>query len=74
MPSSLSSLVDNLAEGLYKNKCKDCKSYLEYVTAIDKCLSCKKNYKKLKKGFENKYTFCKDYNKACLMLWRGLCS
>lgn len=68
MPSSMSSLVDNLAEGLYRNKCKDCKSYLEYVKAKDKCLSGNKNYKKLKKGFENNYTFCKDYNKVCLML------
>ena len=31
MASSLSSLVDNLAEGLHNSICKNCKSYLEYV-------------------------------------------
>ena len=30
MSSSLSSLADNLAEGLRNNKCTDCKSCLEY--------------------------------------------
>ena len=33
MASSLSNLVDNLAEGLHKNICKNCK-----------CLSYNKNY------------------------------
>ena len=28
MKNSLSSLVDNLAEGLHNSKCKDCKSAL----------------------------------------------
>ena len=31
MPSSLSSLADNLSEGLHNNKFKYCKSYLEYI-------------------------------------------
>ena len=30
MASSLSNLVDNLAEGIHKNKCKDCNCFLEY--------------------------------------------
>ena len=30
MSSSLSSLIDNLAEGHNEDKCEDCKSYLEY--------------------------------------------
>ena len=29
MSSSLSSLVDNLPEGLHSDKCTDCKSYLD---------------------------------------------
>ena len=30
MASSLSNLVDNLAEGIRKIKCKDCNCFLEY--------------------------------------------
>ena len=35
MSTSLSSLVNNLSDGLYNNKCTDCKSCLEYVSAKD---------------------------------------
>ena len=31
MSTSLSKLVDNLSEGLYNNKCFDCKSNLDYI-------------------------------------------
>ena len=53
--SSLSSLADNLSEGLHKDKCKNCKSDLEYVTAsavakdtilIFKCVDCNESYEK----------------------------
>ena len=49
MASSLSNLVDNLAEGIHKIKCKDCHSFLEYESVKDnlikyKCLSCDKDY------------------------------
>ena len=49
MSAPLSSLVDNLLDGLHK--CKDCKSSIEYINAKDskvvfKCLNCYKNYKK----------------------------
>ena len=47
MASSLSNLVDNLAEGIHKTKCKDCDCFLESVQDIlikYKCLSCNKNY------------------------------
>ena len=45
MNSSLSSLINTLAKGLYKVKCKDCKSSLEYVTSengllVFKCVEC----------------------------------
>ena len=30
MASSLSNLVDNLAEGTHKTRCKDCDCFLEY--------------------------------------------
>ena len=44
-------LVDNLAEGLHKNKCLDWKSCLKYIKIEDthlifKCLKCNKNHKK----------------------------
>ena len=38
MSSSLSSLVDNLAEGLHNDKCTDCKSCLEYISTEDELL------------------------------------
>ena len=49
MTSSLSNLVDNLAEGIHKIKCKDCDCFLEYERVKDnlvkyKCLSCNKDY------------------------------
>ena len=49
MASSLSDLVDNLAERIHKIKCKDCDSFFEYESVKDnlikhKCLSCNKNY------------------------------
>ena len=49
--SSISSLVDNLSEGLHNYKCTDCKSCLEYISNEDElsmfnCLKCSKNYEK----------------------------
>ena len=49
--SSLSNLVDNLAEGLHSDKSTDCKSCLDYMSIkdnqlISRCFECKKNYKK----------------------------
>ena len=51
MPSSLSSLPDNLGKGLHKGKYKRCKSFLEYVkvkkgSLIFKYLNCDKSTKK----------------------------
>ena len=79
MSSSLSSLADNLSEGLHNNKCTDCKSCLEYISTKDEllifnCLKCSKNHKNyfnkyLTKKFANTYKFCDgDINKFCLML------
>ena len=44
---SLSSLVDNLSEKLHSDKCKDCKSELDYMSVknnqlIFQCFECKK--------------------------------
>ena len=60
MASSLSNLVDNLAERIHKIKCKDCDCFLEYESIKDnlikhKCLSSNKDYsnkldEKLKKA------------------------
>ena len=48
MAISSSNLVDNLAEGINKIKCKDCDCFLEYENVKDdlikyKCLSCHKD-------------------------------
>ena len=49
MSSSLSSLVDNLSEGLPSDKGTDCKSCLDYVSVKDnqlifRCFDCKKSF------------------------------
>ena len=49
MASSLSSLVDNLAEDIHKIKCEDCDCFLEYEgvknNSIEyKCTSYNKDY------------------------------
>ena len=88
MSSSLSNLVDNLAEGLHSDKCTDSKSYLDYmatkhdqwncVQLIFRCFKCKKNYKKdfnkeLIKRFANTYEFCnEDTNKFVLLIRKGV--
>ena len=88
MSSSLSSLVDNLSEGLHSDKCTDCKSFLDYMITKDdqqsctqlifRCFECKKNYKKnfnkeLIKRFANIYEFCnEDINKSILLLRKGV--
>ena len=70
MSSSLSSLVDNLVEGLHIDKCTNCKSCLQYVPTEDEllmfnCLKCSKKHKKhfnkyLIKRFANTYEFCDE--------------
>ena len=67
MASSLSNLVDNLAVGIHKIKCKDCDCFLEYESAKGnlikyKCLSCNKDHsnklhEKLKKRLKNIFKF-----------------
>ena len=81
--SSLSSLSDNLAEGLYKSKYRDCKASLECMITKDdlktfKCLDCNKTYEKkfdgnLLRRFQNTNKFGDgNYNNFCLMLWKCL--
>ena len=80
MASSLSSLVDNLSEGLPNDKCTDCKSCLDYMTIKDeqltfRCFECKKNYKKdfnkkLIKRFANIYEFCNIYPYEYMDSWK----
>ena len=53
----VSTLVDNLDEGLYQDQCKNCKSYFEYVIVKGTWLDCNKNYEDLKKPFENAYIY-----------------
>ena len=83
MSTLVSKLVDNLTEGLHNGKCKDCKSYLDYMTAKDeklifRCFSCEKNYEKkinkdLIQRFANTYEFCNgDLNKFVLLLIKAV--
>ena len=49
MASSLSNIVNNLAEAIHKSKWKDCDCFLEYESVTDnlikhKCLSCNQDY------------------------------
>ena len=81
MSSSLSSLADNLSEGLNNDKYTDRKSCLDYMVFKDdqlvfRCFECKKNYDKdLVKRFENIYEFCnEEINKFTLLLRRGFVS
>ena len=51
MSTSLSKLVDNLSEGLYNNKCLNCKYCLDYIKTkneklIFNCFNCKTYYEK----------------------------
>ena len=83
MSSLLTSLVDNLTEGLHNDKCKDCKPCLEYIPTKDsqllfECLKWDKNHNKdfnkdLIKKFANTYEFCGgDINKFILLLRKGI--
>ena len=56
MSSSLSSLLDNISEGLHNYKCTDCNFCLDYISIEDKLLifNCLKGSKNHKKHF-NKY-------------------
>ena len=81
--TSLSNLNYNLSEGVDNDTCRDCKSYLDYMSMKNKeiifrCFECKKNYKKdfnkeLIKRFANIYKFCNgDINKFILLLRKGV--
>ena len=83
MSSSVSSLADNLSERLHKDKCKNCKSDLEYLTAKDKalpfkCVGCNRNYESMfdedvANRLQNTHQFCDgDLSKSCRMLWKGV--
>ena len=83
MSSSLSSLVENLSDGLHEDKCIDCKSCFHCMMFRDdqlilRCFECKKNYKKdfnkdLIKKFASTYKFYNgDINKFILLLRKGV--
>ena len=83
MPTSLSTLVDNLSEGLPSDKGIDCEFHPYYMLIKDdelifRCFGCKKNYEKefneeLIKRFANMYEFCDtDINKFILLLRKGV--
>ena len=81
--SSLSKLVDNLSEGIHKNKCVNCNYCLDYIKIkneklILECYNCKQRYRKkfnkeLIKRFASTYSFCNnDLNKFMLLLRKGV--
>ena len=83
MSTLLSSLVDNLSDGLHSNECTNCNSSLDYMKVENnqfmfKCLSWNKNYdndfnKELINRFSNTYKFCNgDINKFVLLLRKGV--
>ena len=82
MVSSLSNLVDNLAEGFHEIKCKDCDCFLRYESVKDnlikyKCLSCNKHYsnkldEEIEKQLKNTFKFSNnDIDKFILLLRKG---
>ena len=83
MTTSLSNLVDNLTEGINKNKLKDCDCLLEYEIAKEnsgkyKCISWKRGYsnkidEELKKRLNNTFRFSNnDIKKFILLLRKGV--
>ena len=83
MSSKLSKLVKYLSDGLHSDKCKYCKSELDYISVKDnqlifQCLECKNNQEKdfnkeLIKRVANAYQFCNgDIKKIILLLRKGV--
>ena len=81
MVGSLSNLVDDLAEQIYKIKCKDCDCLFEYGSVkvnLIKYKSCYKGYsnkldEKLKKQFKNTFKFSdNDISRFILLLRKGV--
>ena len=83
MATSLSNLVDDLTERIYKVKCKYCDYFLEYESVKDdlikcKCLSCNKDYsnkidEELKERFKDTFDFSNNgVNKFILLLRKGV--
>ena len=79
MSTSLSSLVNNISDGVHRNKCTNCKCSLDYlkvegIQSIFKCLNCNKNFnkdfnKELINRFSSTYKiFNGDINKFILLL------
>ena len=75
----LSNLVDKLAEGIHKIKCKEYDCFLKYGSVNEnlikyECLFCNKNYsnkidEELKDLFKNTFKFSNnDINKVILLL------
>ena len=83
MASSLSYLIDNLAEGIHKIKCKDCDCFFEYESVKYnliryKRLSCNKSYsnkidEEQKKLSKNTFKLSNNaINKFILSLRKGV--
>ena len=84
MVSSLSNLVDNLAEGIHKIKRKYCDYFIQYERVKDnlikfKCLSLNNDYlnkideELKKKRFKSTFKFSNnDINKFILLLRKGV--
>ena len=82
MASSLPNLVDNLAQGINKIKCKDCDCFLDYESIKNnsikyKCISGNKVFsnkidEELKKQFKNTFKFSNNDINEFIMLLRKM--
>ena len=83
MATSLSNLVNNLTERIYKIKSKDCDCFLKYEIVKEysikyKCTSSNNDYsnkidEEFKKRFKNTFKFSNnDINKFTLLLRKGV--
>ena len=73
MSSSLSKLVDNLSEGIHKNKCVNCNSCLHYVrsTSVVDTYTKIKNEKLLLKCFNCNTYYKKKFNKELIKKFKN---
>ena len=85
MSTSLSNIVDNLTEGIYEIKCKDCDCFIKFKSVKNslikyKGLSCyndhsNKTHEELKTRFKNTFKFSNnDMNRFVLLLRKGVYS
>ena len=85
MSTSLSNLVDNITEGIYEIKCKDCDCFIKFKSVKNSLIKYKgllcyndysnKAHEELKTRFKNTFKFSNnDMNRFVLLLRKGVYS